>query len=146
MNKRNAILRYLAWAAGLALVALAIWTFTRSKPISVSVTKVERGVDWSLVRTAADQNDVAIAITDRSGRIVCANSAHETMFGISATPPGLPVDAGDVTRLTAAGRAAWRDGQAEAHGISRDGRRINCDVIRAGAAEEDGQARERVEK
>ena len=99
-------------------------------------TKVEHGTDWSLVRTAADQNEVAIAITDRSGRIVCANSAHEAMFGSAATPPALPVDVNDVTRLTAAGRAAWRDGRAEALGISSDGRRINCDVVRAGAAED----------
>ena len=98
--------------------------------------KVDRGIDWSLVRMAADQNDVAVAITDRSGRIVCANPAHEVMFGGTAAPPGLPVDASDVNRLTAAGRAAWRDGRADALGITRDGRRLDAEVIRAGAAED----------
>ena len=98
--------------------------------------KVDRGIDWSLVRMAADQNDVAVAITDRSGRIVCANPAHEAMFGGTAAPPGLPLDAGDVNRLTAAGRAAWRDGRAAAIGITRDGRRLDAEIIRVGTAED----------
>ncbi len=119
-------------AAGLLIAALLL-VFRHLYPPQ---TKVERGIDWSLVRTAADQDDVALAITDRSGRIVCANPAYDALFGSVATPPGLPVNASDVNRLTAAGRAAWRDGRAETPGISRNDRRLDADVIRAGAAED----------
>ncbi len=119
-------------AAGLLIAALML-AFRHLHPPEV---KVDSGVDWSLVRTAADQDNVALAITDRSGRLVCANPAHEALFGSSATPPGLPVEPADVTRLTAAGRAAWRDGSAEAHNIVRDGRRLDVEVLRAGAAED----------
>jgi two-component system, cell cycle sensor histidine kinase and response regulator CckA len=119
-------------AAGMLLAALML-AFRQLYP---QQARVERGVDWSLVRTAADQDSFAIAITDRGGRLVCANPAHEILFGGTATPPGLPVDAGDINRLTAAGRAAWRDGKAEALGITRDGRRLDVDVLRAGASED----------
>ena len=119
-------------AAGLLIAALLL-VFRHLYPPQ---TKVERGIDWSLVRTAADQDDVALAITDRSGRIVCANPAYDALFGSVATPPGLPVDASDVNRLTAAGRAAWRDGRADALAISRNGRRLDADVVRAGAGED----------
>ncbi len=124
-------------AAGFGAAALLIAAFMLAfRHLYPRETRVERGIDWALVRAAADQDDVALAITDRSGRIVCANPAHEAMFGGTATPPGLPVDASDVNRLTTAGRAAWRDGRAEAPGITRDGRHLDADVMRAGAAED----------
>ncbi len=119
-------------AAGMLIGALML-AFRQLYP---QQARVERGVDWSLVRVAADQDVFAIAITDRGGRLVCANPAHESLFGGTATPPGLPIDAGDINRLTAAGRAAWRDGKAEALGITREGRRLDVDVLRAGAAED----------
>ena len=54
MDNRNALIRYLPWLAGLALLTLAIWTFTRPAPIRVSVTKVERGlVEASVSNTRA---------------------------------------------------------------------------------------------
>ncbi len=119
-------------AAGLLIAALLL-VFRHLYPPQADV---EGGIDWSLVRTAADQDDVALAITDRSGRIVCANPAYDALFGSAATPPNLPVDASDVNRLTAAGRAAWRDGRADALAISCNSRRLDADVIRAGAAED----------
>ena len=45
--------------------------------------------DWSLVRDAADNDDAAIAITDRAGRLVCANALHEGWFGGPVAPPAL---------------------------------------------------------
>ena len=54
MDNRNTLIRYLPWLAGLALLTLAIWTFTRPAPIRVSVTKVERGlVEASVSNTRA---------------------------------------------------------------------------------------------
>jgi len=43
-DKRKTFLRYLSWLAGLALLAFAVWFFTRSAPLAVQLTKVERGV------------------------------------------------------------------------------------------------------
>jgi two-component system cell cycle sensor histidine kinase/response regulator CckA len=93
-------------------------------------------IDWSLVREAAEQDGTAIAITDRQGRLVCTNDLHDRMFNGPATPPGLPVDVAGINLMTAAGRAAWRDGQASAAGIKRDGRVLDVDIIRAGAAQD----------
>jgi len=42
-DKRKTFLRYLPWLAGLVLVAIAVWYFTRSQPIPVELVKVERG-------------------------------------------------------------------------------------------------------
>jgi HlyD family secretion protein len=42
-NKRNLLLRYLPWLAGLALLAIAAWYFSRPAPISVQLAKVQRG-------------------------------------------------------------------------------------------------------
>jgi HlyD family secretion protein len=42
-HRRNAILRYLPWLGGLALLAIAAWYFTRPAPIPVQLAKVEHG-------------------------------------------------------------------------------------------------------
>jgi len=98
--------------------------------------RVERGIDWSLVRAAAENERVSLAITDRSGQLVCANERHEAIFGGPAAPPGLPIEAADINRLTAAARAAWRDGRAEVLDIGREGRRFDADIMRAGQSED----------
>ncbi|MFM9978898.1 MAG: response regulator [Sphingomonadaceae bacterium] len=92
----------------------------------------EAKTDWSLVRTAAESDRVAVAITDRSGRLVCANTAYETIFGEAMTPPGLALDGTGVDRLTAAGKAAWRDGESQVSDLLREGRRFDASVLRAG--------------
>jgi len=43
-DKRNTLFRYLPWLAGLVLVAIAVWYFTRSDPLQVQLAGVERGV------------------------------------------------------------------------------------------------------
>src|ERR1019366_894205 len=43
-DKRNTLLRYLPGLAGLVLLAIAAWYFTRPAPLRVQLTKVERGV------------------------------------------------------------------------------------------------------
>lgn len=42
--KRNSFLRYLPWLAGVVLLAIAAWYFTRPAPLRVQLAKVERGV------------------------------------------------------------------------------------------------------
>jgi len=42
-DQRRIFLRYLPWLAGLLLLAMAAWFFTRPEPVRVQVVKVERG-------------------------------------------------------------------------------------------------------
>ena len=43
-DKRNTVIRYLPWLAGVVLAAIAVWYFTRPAPLRVQLVKVERGV------------------------------------------------------------------------------------------------------
>ncbi|PAX08439.1 hybrid sensor histidine kinase/response regulator [Sphingomonas lenta] len=92
----------------------------------------EHRVDWSLARGLACASDAAVAVTDRAGRLVCANDAFEAMFGGWVPPPGLPIDDAGVERLGKAGRAAWRDGQARAVKLHAGPRVLCATVTRAG--------------
>src|SRR5690606_366206 len=68
--------------------------------------------DWSVTVAAIEQPGLAIAITDRANRLVCANAAYELWFGSSHAPPRLPVDDASADELVRAARAAWRDGES----------------------------------
>ena len=89
-------------------------------------------VEWHLVRALANESPDAIAITDRAGRLVCANDRFEQLFGGFAAPPGLPVGEAGVGALAAAGRAAWRDGRGRVERTEVAGRAIVIDVLRTG--------------
>ena len=112
---------------GALLLAHRLW------PATVAA---DPGVDWSIVRAAAANSRVSLAITDRSGRLVCANERHEVLFDGAAVPPALPVDADAAERLTAGARAAWRDGRAEVGDIIVQGSRFDAVIERAGQAED----------
>lgn len=43
-DKRKTLFRYLPWLAGLVLLSIAAWYFTRPAPLHVQLAKVERGV------------------------------------------------------------------------------------------------------
>ena len=101
-------------------------------PISESRTEF----DWALVREAADNDEVAVAVTDRAGRLVCANGLHESWFGGPLAPPALLLGEGDVMSLANAGRTAWRDGRAQARGLSRELLHFDADVVRGGRNED----------
>ncbi len=92
--------------------------------------------DWALVRAAADNDEVAIAVTDRVGRLVCANALHDSWFGGPLAPPGLGLSSGDEAVLMAAGRVAWRDGQSSAARLRRDLLTFDADVLRSGRCED----------
>ena len=89
-------------------------------------------IDWDFARIVADASDAALAVTDRAGRLVCANTAYEAMFDGFPTPPGLPLEGEGVGLLGKAGRAAWRDGQAGATGLATDRMRLSVAIMRAG--------------
>jgi two-component system cell cycle sensor histidine kinase/response regulator CckA len=65
-----------------------------------------RTIDWDFTRAVAQASGDAIAVTDRAGRLVCANDAYDAVFSGFPTPPGLPLDASGVVLLAEAGRTA----------------------------------------
>ncbi|MEG3086227.1 hybrid sensor histidine kinase/response regulator [Sphingomonas sp. PB4P5] len=92
--------------------------------------------DWSVARTLAASSADAVAITDRAGRLVCANDRYEALFGGFPTPPGLPVDAAGVEQLSQAGRAAWRDGHAAVSRLLARNTPLAATVERAGSGDD----------
>ncbi len=92
--------------------------------------------DWSITHAATQMSNAAIAISDRAGRLVCANDHFTFAFPGLKAPPDLGIDDTNRTLLVAAGRAAWRDGSAEIAEIAKDGRSFSVKVARAGGADE----------
>ncbi|MFA6115310.1 MAG: response regulator [Sphingomonas sp.] len=89
--------------------------------------------DWSVARALAASSPEAVAITDRAGRLVCANDRYETLFAGFPTPPALPVDEAGISDLGAAGRTAWRDGAASVGRLLARGMPLRAEIERAGA-------------
>ena len=92
--------------------------------------------DWAVTRMVADQADIGLAITDRAGRLVCANELFTKWFNGPAVPPELPLQAGGNELLATAGRTAWRDGRGYAEGLKRGVAEYNAKVVRAGQGDE----------
>ncbi|UVO49175.1 response regulator [Sphingomonas sp. SUN019] len=89
-------------------------------------------VDWGVARAIAEASDDALAVTDRGGRLVCANDAYETLFGGFPTPPSLPIGEAGITALAAAGRAAWQDGDARVERADTADGAVAINVARVG--------------
>ena len=121
-----------AFAAAALVVTGGLIAARRLFPATAS-TAIEP--DWSVARALAASSPDAIAVTDRAGRLVCANDRYEALFGGFPTPPGLPLDAGGVDRLGSAGRAAWRDGAASVDRLVVKGAALSADVTRVGEDE-----------
>ncbi|MFA5965419.1 MAG: response regulator [Sphingomonas sp.] len=92
--------------------------------------------DWSVARALAAGSGDALAVTDRAGRLVCANDRYEALFGGFPTPPALPIGDADASALGSAGRAAWRDGVASVARLVSRGTPLSVQVTRAGEAED----------
>jgi two-component system cell cycle sensor histidine kinase/response regulator CckA len=122
-----------SFAAAIVAAGTLMIVFRRLYP---PVDAQAGGIDWSLTREAADNDGAAIAITDRAGRLVCANDLYGEWFQGFATPPSLPVGPGGVSQLTAAGREAWRDGLGTVDLIEANGARHAVRIIRTGRSED----------
>jgi two-component system, cell cycle sensor histidine kinase and response regulator CckA len=93
--------------------------------------------DWSVARAIADQDDAALAITDRAGRLLCANDLFVKLFEGLRAPPDLGLDAGAQELMVAASRAVWRDGRAMVDGgIKAQGSEYRLTLLRSGAGDE----------
>ncbi|MEO5866107.1 MAG: hybrid sensor histidine kinase/response regulator, partial [Sphingomonas sp.] len=92
--------------------------------------------DWSVARALAASSADALAVTDRAGRLICANDRYEALFAGFPTPPALPLTDADISSLSAAGRAAWRDGAARLARLTARGTPLSAQIERAGDADD----------
>ncbi|KTE17182.1 response regulator [Sphingopyxis sp. H115] len=120
--------------AGLAVAAGGVLLARRLFPATVAGEAA--ATDWTMLRQAVSHDDVAIAITDRAGRMVCANDLFGTWMGGFVTPPGLPLEGRGADVLKNAGRDAWRDGEGRADDIAVGPLQLRAQVTRAGQAED----------
>lgn len=113
--------------AGTARAALAL----RPRPVTAELAVP----DWSVTHVAIDRPGEAVAITDRAGRMVCANPDFTNWFG-HAVPPRLPLAAADPARVEEATRIAWRDGAAQVDHVTAAAGLFDLTVRRAGRGED----------
>jgi two-component system cell cycle sensor histidine kinase/response regulator CckA len=112
----------------------AVWAAVHHRAQSPVLAPV--GQDWSLIRAAIDSDTVAIAVTDRAGRLVCANDSYGSWFDGFAGPADLPFADTTAGRLREAERAAWRDGKAQLDGLRRDAGTLGVELVRVGGEED----------
>lgn len=127
-----------ALAAGFAATVVTIATllawYRRLYPPQISDR--DAVPDWTVARAAADASSMAIAVTDRGGRLVCASDLFGEWFPGYPTPPGVTGEAALTDSLTAAARAAWRDGEAKVEGVAHGALRLDVDIARTGRSED----------
>ena len=124
----------LAFVAGLAALGGVGWALTRrtSAPAETEYAMP----DWSVTVAAIERSDAAVAVTDRAGRLVCANAKYQVWFTANAAPPRLVLDNMSLERLAKAGRSAWRDGQGSADLLEDGAGRWKASVTRAGRGDD----------
>lgn len=92
--------------------------------------------DWTVTRAAANALGMAVAVTDRSGRLVCASDLYGEWFPGYPAPPSLPLDRDGAALLAEAGRAAWRDGEASCDTLSRGALKAEARITRTGRSDD----------
>jgi two-component system, cell cycle sensor histidine kinase and response regulator CckA len=117
---------------------IAIWAIVdfgrRSKPAAVETGLLPP--DWSITRATAELAGAAVAVSDRAGRLVCANSLFTKWFDSLRAPTDLDVDNAGRELLIEAARAAWRDGQSSVNGVRKASVEYNARAIRSGTGDE----------
>ncbi len=124
----------LAYAGGLGVFGFI--AYSAAKRRSAPDAGADGVPDWSVTVAAIEQPGVAVAITDRANRLVCANAAYELWFGSSYAPPRLPVDSASIELLARAARAAWREGDSEQITVADDKQSWAAAAQRAGRADD----------
>lgn len=92
----------------------------------------EPQTDWAVAYALAAASGDALAVTDRAGRLVCANARYEALFAGWPTPPSLPVDDAAAAALGTAARTAWRDGEGVCEPFTAFGVQVGARVTRIG--------------
>jgi len=125
----------LSFAGGLVVLSLIAFAAARGNP-AARPAEVPGMPDWSVTVAAIEQPGIAVAITDRANRLVCANAAFELWFGSSHAPPRLPVDGASADALARAARTAWREGEGANASIADEENGWTAEVVRAGRGED----------
>ena len=124
----------LAYAGGLVVLGLVAFAAGRRR---AAPAEAEAGLpDWSVTVAAIEQPGLAIAVTDRANRLVCANAAYELWFGSSHAPPRVPVDGASADLLARAARGAWREGDCEPVTIADENQSWTASAQRAGRGDD----------
>ncbi len=121
----------LAFAGGLVVLGLLAFIAGRAHAHQPARPDAEP-VDWSVTVAAIEQPDLAVAVTDRANRLVCANSAFELWFGSGNAPPNIPVDGTSADQLVRMARVSWRDGRGETITIADEQKSWLASADRAG--------------
>ncbi|WP_164117037.1 response regulator [Sphingorhabdus sp. Alg239-R122] len=119
-----------------AMLALVVFFYAYRRQYPATVAEDVVTPDWSVTFAAADQADTAIAITDRAGRLTCANSCFSDWFGPQTAPPKMPFEKEDNDRLVEAGRSAWRDGSSETGDLRVGDQCYDAEIQRIGRGED----------
>lgn len=117
--------------AAAVLIALAV-TLLRRPTATPEAQSDARAIDWSLANMLASMSNDALAVTDRAGRLVCANERFGTLFPGYPAPPAVVIGDWAASQLGSAGRAAWRDGQASSGSFDAAGTKLTAHVSRVG--------------
>ena len=128
----DSVVAVLTYLGAVAVLGGLGWLVLRSKPSEVTADLATP--DWSVTVTAMERSDVAMAITDRAGRLTCANAIYADNFGIAKPPPHIDADETSLDALLRASRDAWRDGRADADTIRAEGESWAATLERAGRA------------
>lgn len=120
-------------AAGLGLSATLFLAALLKRP---GCTKAQFDVDWPLIRTVAELEGAALAITDRSGALRCANHVYQDWFQGTDAPPALIGDPTRAAMLSSLAATAWRDGIARLRRLPRGPLLLDVDVERSGQTED----------
>ncbi|MEP9402207.1 hybrid sensor histidine kinase/response regulator [Sphingomonas silueang] len=97
------------FAAAALVLAGAIFAWSRT---AARAELPEPLTDWSVAQALAAASPHAMAVTDRAGRLMCANDRYAALFEGYPTPAAAGGEGNDATLLAGAARAAWRDGHA----------------------------------
>ncbi|MFC6621355.1 ATP-binding protein [Novosphingobium panipatense] len=120
--------------ASVAVFGVIAWVLSRRRAPKPEIEFAQP--DWSVTVAGIERPDMAIVVTDRAGRLTCANSAFESWFGSGSVPPSLPVVPASLERLADTTRRAWRDGHGTAEIVNEDGVHWRADVRRIGRGDD----------
>ena len=127
----------LALAFGAGLVALGLMAFVGARyraPASTLAQGPE--IDWAITLAALEQAGLAVAITDRANRLVCASAAYREWFD-TAAPPRLDLGEAASDVLAHLARTAWREGTSgEPQAMADNAQVWSIDARTAGSAED----------
>jgi len=123
----------LIWAA-LLFGAIALGLLLRGRAVErAAATGDMIQLDRALLSALIADFEDAIAITDRSGKLVTANALFEDSFGGLVTPPAFGLGLAAEEQLVDAVRAAWRDGESRLEELEAHGTRFALHLRRAGS-------------